>query len=84
VAGSGAVYTLLRVVRDWKSRRRLGTAAADDLEDQVRARKVLRQHIVDRIASGELPIRQAWADDLLTQDVARAFNALGQGDIQIS
>jgi hypothetical protein len=78
VVGVGLIaYLVLQVVRDWPARRRLNAAVATDVENTVLARKELRDLLLRRIANGEIPVSLQQVDDLLTLDVARAMQALG-------
>lgn len=78
VIGAGVVtIVVLRIVRDWRDRRRLNAAVAADVENQVLARKELRDELVRQVLQGNVPLSAAQVDDLLTPDIARAMSALG-------
>jgi hypothetical protein len=68
---------VLPTIRDWQARRRLNDAVATDVENTVLARKLLRDELVRRMIEGDLPLSAAQIDDLLTLDVTRAMQALG-------
>ena len=75
-ASGGVVLALLRLVRDWPSRRRVASAQAriaeaqaDDYEDQVALRKEARAVIRRGLLTGDLPLRPDQIDRLLTDDV---------------
>jgi hypothetical protein len=76
--GAGFVtVVVLRIIRDWPGRQRLNAAVAADTENQVLARKELRDLLVRGVVEGDIPLSAAQVDDLLTLDVARAMSALG-------
>jgi hypothetical protein len=84
VLGVGIVALLvLRTTRDWRDRRRLNAATAADVENQVLARKELRDELVRRVVQGSIPLSAAQIDDLLTLDVARAMSALGDSQFSM-
>ena len=78
VLGVGIVALLaLRTVRDWPARRRVNAATAADVQNQVLARKLLRDEIVRRVLEGDISLSAAQVDAALTLDVAGAMSALG-------
>jgi hypothetical protein len=84
VLGIGIVALLvLTTVRDWPARRRLNAAVATDIENQVLARKELREELTRQIVQGNVPISAAQVDDLLTLDVSRAMSALGDSRLSM-
>ncbi|MDT5016352.1 MAG: hypothetical protein QOD39_2512 [Mycobacterium sp.] len=68
---------VLPTIRDWQARRRVNDAIATDVENTVLARKLLRDELVRRMIEGDLPLSAGQIDDLLTLDVTRAMQALG-------
>lgn len=84
VLGVGIVALIaLRTVRDWQARRRLNAAVVADFENQVLARKELRDELVRRVVQGNIPISAVQVDDLLTLDVSRAMSALGDSQLSM-
>ena len=79
VVAAGIITTtvVLGMVRDWQARRRLNNAVAADVENIVLARKEIRGEVVRRVVRGNFPLSAPQIDDLLSLDVARAMQALG-------
>lgn len=81
--GVVAAVVVLRTIRDWPSRRRLNAAVAADIENQVLARKELRDELVRRALESDIPLSATQIDDLLSLDVARAMSALGDSEFTL-
>lgn len=78
VLGLGVLALLtIETARDWHARRRLNAAMAADFENEVLARKELRDELVRRVREGRIPLSATQIEDLLTLDVAKAMSALG-------
>jgi hypothetical protein len=78
ILGVGAVTLVaLGLARDWGARRRVNAATAADFENTVEARRVIREELVRRFVEGDVPLSVPQFDDLLTLDVSRAMQALG-------
>lgn len=67
----------LQVARDWRDRRRVNAAVAADIENTVAARREIRDELVRRFVEERVPLAPNHIDELLTLDVARAMQALG-------
>jgi len=91
IATAGAAATglavLMRVIRDWRPRRRRENARADaeeriqraaaaDAEDQAWARARLRRLLLERVAGGELPISPDAIDGVVSDALARSAERL--------
>lgn len=83
LAVGAVVLAVLTLVRDWPDRVRINRARADDYENQVATRKLIRRMLVDGLASGQYPLRPEHIDDLLTKDATDAFRALGNSGIHL-
>jgi hypothetical protein len=83
VGSGGLVLKLLTLIRDWSAERRIHQARADDIEDEVRAKKRLRAVLLNGIAAGQFPIRQDWLDELVSPDIVRAIDALSQANLHV-
>lgn len=78
VIGVGILTLLaLETARDWHARRRVNAAIAADFENEVLARKEIRDEVVRRVRGERIPLSAAQIDELLTLDVAKAMSALG-------
>lgn len=84
LAGGLVTIGILRVLRDWPDRRRLNRAVATEYENKVIARQRVRGQIATQIDNGTLPLTPELIDKLLTDDVADALGALGDGPLKIS
>ena len=73
----------LQLARDWRDRRRVNAAVAADMENTVAARKEIRDELVRRFVEDRVPLAPAQVDDLLTLDVARAMQALGNSQLSL-
>jgi hypothetical protein len=73
----GLTLMALGMARDWTARRRVNAAVAADIENTVEARRIIREQIARRFVEGDIPLSAPQVDDLLTLDVARAMQALG-------
>lgn len=74
---------VLPLARDWKARRRLNAAVADDYHNIVLARKEIRDELVRRVVQDGLPLSSEQIDRFLTADVAQALKALGDRQISL-
>lgn len=84
LAGGLVTIGVLRLLRDWPDRRRLNRAVATEYENKVIFRQRVRERVLEQIDSGELPLTPELVDNLLTDDVADALGALGDGPLKIS
>lgn len=84
LAGGLVTIGVLRLLRDWPDRRRLNRAAATEYENKVIFRQRVRERVLAQIDSRELPLTPELIDNLLTDDVADALGALGDGPLTIS
>jgi hypothetical protein len=84
LAGGLVTIGVLRLLRDWPDRRRLNRAAATEYENKVIFRQRVRDRVLEQIDSRELPLTPELVEDLLTDDVADALGALGDGPLTIS
>lgn len=76
-----AIVQVLRVIRDWKTDRRLRRAQAEDFESIVQSRRRLREALVDQIVrDGATTLTPAQADLLLTPTAVLALEAVGNAD----
>lgn len=73
---------LLLILRDWKTNRRMGNAAAEDYEDQVRSKKVLRRIFEQQLVAGQQHITTEMIDSLYDDKVATAFREVGGSRFQ--
>jgi hypothetical protein len=71
-----ALSALLRLIRDWGSRRRLEDARASDAEDRLWFRTQLRTIAVQQLARGELRLTPEIIRDLLSDDLVNAVGEL--------
>ena len=86
IALSALVYAIASLpsrLRNWRTRQRVLNAAADDFEDQVRARIELRRLLLDHVRSGELDMRPDEISDDFLDKVLDATAALGPGQLSI-
>ena len=83
LAGGTVVYALLRLLRDWPDRQQLNRAAVRGYENGIIFRERVRARVLDQIESGELPLTPELIDSLLTDDVADALGALGDGPLKV-
>lgn len=84
VIASGLVAIAgFELIRDWRARRRLNDAIASDYENEVLARKRVREIVVQKVDTGELKLSERQIDQLLTSDVGNAFRALGNSNINV-
>lgn len=84
VFGIGVVGLLvLQTIRDWSGRRRLNAAVAADFENTVNARKAIRDELVRRFVDDSIPIPPQMLNELLTGDVARSMEALGDSQFTL-
>jgi hypothetical protein len=84
LAGGLVTIGVLRLLRDWSDRRDLNRAVATEYENKVIFRQRVRDRVLEQIDSGELPLTPELVDNLLTDDVADALGALGDGPLKIS
>lgn len=83
LAGGSVVYALLRLLRDWPDRQQLNRAAFREYENGVIFRERVRARVLEQIDSGDLPLTPELIDSLLTDDVADALGALGDGPLKV-
>ena len=84
LAGGLVTIGVLRLLRDWPDRRRLNRAVATEYENKVISRQRVRERVLEQVDSGDLPLTPELIDTLLTDDVADALRALGDGPLKIS
>lgn len=84
---------LLGVMRDWSSRRRrestradaeerIQSSLADDMEDQVLVRRMVRRVALARLARGEPDLSSDTLDGILSDNVVAAIDRLAERDLQ--
>jgi hypothetical protein len=84
IFGIGVVGLLvLQTVRDWSGRRRLNTAVAAEFENTMYARKIFRDELQRRLLEGSIPITPQLLNELLSIDVARSMEALGNSQFTL-
>ncbi|MEN4473549.1 hypothetical protein [Mycolicibacterium cosmeticum] len=86
----GVVVKLPEVVRDWKAEQRSAgaearkrEAEAEDAENIVRARKVLRNHAVEQLLTSGAPLTPEQVTSLFTPQVAAATAELAERDLSM-
>lgn len=82
-ASAASLSILLKIIRDWEPRRRLQNAIAEDREDQVKCRIKLRQILLAKVASGELPISPDAVDGLVSGRLPAAIDRLSDHEPEV-